>query len=69
MKTKLPSKKAIKKAIQFGLLFGLTMSGAIANCEYTWFLLGLPVEWWSVMAYTALGVLCTIALFRWIGRN
>ena len=69
MKTKLPSKKEIKKAIQFGLLLGLTMSGAIANCEYIWSLFGLPVEWWSVMAYTALGVVSALELFRWIGRD
>ena len=64
---KKPSKKEIISGIQFTITLTMVALGFLAF--YLWILFAmcrLPIEWWSVLVVSALGLFSAGGLFQWI---
>ena len=66
---KLPNKTQVKWAFQFGLLTYMATEGFFWTYSTIWISLGVPYEWWAVLATTLLGILSICGLYYWIWRN
>lgn len=66
---KLPSKKEMKNGVQFFLLINATVWGFVWQYIYLWVKIGLPQEWWSLLACFVFGLLSAAELIHWIVRS